>query len=313
MCRLSAAIGRTVTFALLQVDAAPDLWRELSDESGAAVASGARVYPQVAGRPFGLLIGLQTHHAFADRPSYKAIAGLPLDRRVAALRDPEVRQRILSEPPDPNALMRSNFGRMYDLGDPLNYEPGPERSVAGMAAAQGRTPEEVLYDILLEDEGRKFLMYPVLNYSRGDAEAIREMLLHPQAALGLGDGGAHCGAICDASIPTTMLTFWVRDRQRGERLPLEYVVRKMTMDTSVLYGLNDRGVVAPGYKADLNVVDFENLRLSQPELAHDLPAGGRRLLQRASGYVDTLVSGRVIMHNGEPTGERPGRLIRAGR
>ena len=316
MWRLSKAIDRPVTFALLQVDAAPDLWRELFEVSAGAVREGARVYPQVAGRPFGLLVGLQTTHAFLDRPAYRAVADLPLEQRVAAMRDPEVRRRIVEdqvERRDPMArLVRSSFDKMFVLGDPVDYEPGPERSIAALAAARGRSPEEVLYDVLLEDDGRSFLVFPLLNYSEGNADAIREMLLHPQGALGLGDGGAHCGIICDASIPTFMLTHWVRDRSRGPRLPLEYVVQKMTRDTARLYGLSDRGVVRPGFKADLNLVDLPRLRLGRPRLAHDLPAGGRRILQSAEGYVDTIVSGEVVVHEGEDTGSRPGRLVRSG-
>ena len=315
MWRLSKAIGRPVTFALLQVDAAPDLWRELFDISVGAVGAGAQVYPQVAGRPFGLLVGLQTTHAFLDRPSYRAIADRPLAERVAAMRDPGFRARLLAEQPEGRnafaSFVRSSFDKMFVLGDPVDYEPGPERSVAGIAAAEGRTPEEVLYDALLADDGRAFLVFPLLNYSEGNADAIREMLLHPQGALGLGDGGAHCGIICDASIPTFMLTHWVRDRTRGPRLPIEYVVRKMTQDTARLYGIPDRGVVRPGSKADLNLIDLPRLHLGVPRLAHDLPAGGRRLLQHAEGYVDTIVSGEVVVHEGEDTGSRPGRLVRS--
>jgi N-acyl-D-amino-acid deacylase len=211
------------------------------------------------------------------------------------------------------AAARTAYGKMIVLGNPPDYEPGPERSVLAMAEAQDREPEEALYDALLEDEGRAFLLFPILNYSDGSAEPIREMLLHPRGVLGLGDGGAHCGLICDASVPTSMLTLWVRDRQRGERLPLEYVVKKMTRDTALLYGLADRGVVAPGYKADLNLVDLEGMRLHSPRLAHDLPAGGRRLLQEADGYRATLVAGQVVMQEGEDTGARPGRLVRGAR
>jgi N-acyl-D-amino-acid deacylase len=317
MWRLSKAIGRPVTFALLQVDAAPDLWRELFDVSVGAVGAGAQVYPQVAGRPFGLLVGLQTTHAFLDRPSYRAIADRPLAQRVAAMRDPAFRQRLLAEEPEGRnafaSFVRSSYEKMFVLGNPVDYEPGPERSIAAMAAAEGRTAEEVLYDALLADDGRAFLVFPLLNYSEGNADAIREMLMHPQGALGLGDGGAHCGIICDASIPTFMLTHWVRDRTRGPRLPIEYVIKKMTHDTAQLYGMPDRGVVRAGAKADLNVIDLPALRLDVPRLAHDLPAGGRRLLQRAEGYVDTVVSGEVVLHDGEETGARPGHLVRGAR
>jgi N-acyl-D-aspartate/D-glutamate deacylase len=317
MCRLSAEIGRPVTFAMLQVDAAPDLWRKQLDLSAAAVATGAQVYPQVAGRPFGILQSHLTSHAFVDRPSYRAIAGLPWDERLAALRDPETKRRILAdvvERSDPMAAyVRSRYDKMFLLGDPPDYEPGPEKSVAAMAAAAGREPEDLLYDLLLEGDGQQFLLFPLLNYSDGDAEPIREMILHPQAAMGLSDGGAHCGVICDASLPTSMLTFWARDRHRGERLPLELVVRRMTSDTARLYGLGDRGVIAPGAKADLNLIDFDRLQLRRPQLVRDLPAGGRRLIQRADGYVATVNAGEVIFEHGEETGARPGRLVRGAR
>jgi N-acyl-D-aspartate/D-glutamate deacylase len=317
MCRLSAEIGRPVTFAMLQVDAAPDLWRKLLDLSAVAAAHGARVYPQVAGRPFGILLGHATSHAFVDRPSYRALAELPWAQRIAALRDPETKRTILAdvvERSDPMAAyVRSRYDKMFLLGDPPDYEPGPERSVAALAAAAGRDPEDVLYDLLLERDGEQFLLFPLLNYSHGDAEPIREMLLHPQAAVGLSDGGAHCGVICDASMPTSMLTFWARDRRRGEGLPLELVVRRMTSDTARLYGLGDRGVVAPGAKADLNLIDFDRLELRQPVLVRDLPAGGRRLVQRADGYVATINAGQVTFEHGEDTGARPGRLVRGAR
>jgi N-acyl-D-amino-acid deacylase len=302
---------------MLQVDPAPELWRKQLELSAAAVANGAQVYPQVAGRPFGILIGHATSHAFVDRPSYQALAGLPWAEKMAALRDPETKRRILADAidrADPMAAyVRSRFDKMFVLGDPPDYEPGPERSVTALAAAAGRDPEEFLYDLLLEDDGQQFLLFPLLNYSDGIADPIREMILHPQAAMGLSDGGAHCGVISDASLPTSMLTFWARDRQRGERLPLELVVRRMTSDTARLYGLGDRGLIAPGYKADLNLVDFDRLQLRHPQLVRDLPAGGRRLIQRADGYVATVNAGEVIFEHGEETGARPGRLVRGAR
>lgn len=314
MRKLSAAIGRPVTFALAQHNVEPDQWRKLLDLSDQAAEEGAQLVPQVGSRPTMLLIGHQTFHPFMDKPSYKAIADLPLAQRVEQLRRPDVRARILSEKPvdeDPMMfLIHSGLEKIFPLGDPPNYEPAPEASISAIAKREGRTAYEVLYDLMLELEGRQLLMLALLGYSHGNLEAIRAMLEHPRSAFGLGDGGAHCGAICDASMTTFLLTHWVRDRERGPRLPLEWAVRKMTHDTARLYGLNDRGVLAPGRKADLNLIDFERLQLRLPHMVFDLPSGARRLIQEAEGYVATLVSGQVILREGEDSGARPGRLIR---
>jgi N-acyl-D-aspartate/D-glutamate deacylase len=237
---------------------------------------------------------------------------------VAKLRDPAVRARILSEKSegvDPRVavvttLIEHGLHKIFPLGDPPDYEPAPERSIRAIAARQGRDPFEVLYDAMLELDGRQLLMLTLTGYSDGDLEAVRSMLLHPHSAFGLGDGGAHCGAICDASMTTSLLSHWARDRARGPKLPVEWAVRKMTRDTAELYGLLDRGVVAPGRKADLNVIDFEKLQLELPQLVHDLPAGARRLIQKARGYDATIVSGRVTLQGGQPTGALPGRLLR---
>jgi N-acyl-D-aspartate/D-glutamate deacylase len=315
MCRLSAAIGRPVTFALAQVDAAPDLWRELMDESLRAVDDGAQVYPQIAGRPAGVLVGLQSNHAFKGRASYDEIASLPLAERVAAMRDPARKQRILGETVEFTnqfaQYMGTQLHRIYVLGNPPDYEPGPEMSVAAIAEREGDELQSKLYDLLLEDEGKALLLFPFLNYSHGNGDATYEMIQHPMGAMGLSDGGAHCGAICDASMPTWMLTHWARDRVRGPKLPIEQIVKKQTHDTAQLYGMTDRGTIAVGMKGDLNVIDFDRLTLHPPVMAFDLPAGGRRFLQSASGYVATIVSGQVVRRDGVDTGARPGRLVRA--
>ena len=315
MRRLSAEIGRPVSFAMLQVDAEPTLWRDLLDESQKAVAEGAQVYPQTAGRPFGMLVEHQTeYHPFRDRPTYEGLMELPFEERIARLGEPEVRAAILSEKVDyddpMSAYVMASFHKLFPLGEKPNYEPAPEDSVAGIAEREGRSPEEVLYDCMLGQEGKELLLFPLLNYSDGNCDPIYEMIQHPRAVLGLGDGGAHCGIICDASIQTFMLSHWVRDRQRGPKLPVELVVQRMTSDTANLYGLRDRGLIAPGYKADLNVIDLDTVGLKLPEMVFDLPAGGRRLIQRADGYRYTLVNGQVTMRDGVPTGELPGRLIR---
>jgi len=315
MGRVSASTGRPITFALLQNDIDRDQWRRLLEASERANASGARLVPQVSARPTGVLVGLESKaHPFIDRESYRAIAHLPLAERVARMRDPELRRRILGETATPTQpiswLVARSFHKLFRLGDPPDYEPAADDSVAAVAVREHRNPEEVIYDILLERDGREFLYLPVLNYADFDFEPIREMLVHPQAILGLSDGGAHCGLICDAGTPTLLLTHWVRDRRRGARLPLEAMVQMQTQRTAALYGLCDRGTLAPGMKADVNLIDFDHLALSAPEVVFDLPANGRRLVQKATGYRATVKSGTVIFAEGEPTGALPGRLLR---
>jgi N-acyl-D-amino-acid deacylase len=318
MRRLSAKIGRPVTFALIQVDAAPDLWRELMDASLAAADEGADIWPQVAGRATGLLSGHHTTYSLFDAfPAYQELKARKLsdEELLAELQRPEVRAAILGWQPD--AVTANSLAGAYDrtflLGDPPDYEPSEERSLAGMAAASGRHPLEVAYDAMLVDGGHGLLYVPILNYAQGSLEPIREMFLHPRAAVGLADGGAHCGVICDASMPTFMLTHWTRDRSRGELLPLELVVQKQTRDTARLYGLGDRGTLQVGMLGDVNVIDYEALALEPPQVVRDLPAGGSRLVQRPRGYVATIKSGVVTFDHGEDTGERPGELIRGAR
>jgi len=316
MRRLSRETGRPVTFAMLQHDLDPDQWKKMLDLAGAAYDEGVPIRPQVAGRPLGLLLGLQTFHPLRQRPSYRPLDELPLDEKVAALRDPALRARILAESPagdDRMAFIGMGLDRIFRLGEPPDYEPAPEASIAAMAERAGVDPAELLYDLLLENDGRELLLRPLLGYSRFTQDPIREMVMHPATALGLGDGGAHVGAICDASIETYMLTHWARDRSRGERLPLELVVQKMTSDTASLYGLGDRGVLAPGKKGDVNVIDHANLTLHRPEMVYDLPGGARRLLQHATGYDATIVSGEIVMRDGQDTGARPGTLLRGAR
>jgi N-acyl-D-amino-acid deacylase len=316
MERVSAETGRPVTFACLQNDFDPEQWRRSLRAAEQAADRGARVVPQVAGRPTGLLLGLQsTFHPFSDHPTYRAeLAVLPLAERVRRMRDPAMRSRLLAEQPKAlvpiGAYIAQSFHKLFPLGDPPDYEPPPEASVKAMAEREGRSPQEVTYELMLRRDGQELLYFPLLNYSNGDFEPIREMLLHPQVVLGLSDGGAHCGIICDASMPTFMLIHWVRDRSRGQRLPLEHVVRLQTRNTAELFGLADRGVLAPGRRADVNLIDLEHLRLHAPETVFDLPAGGRRLVQRADGYRMTVQGGQVLYEDGLPTGALPGRLVR---
>ncbi|QRY43095.1 amidohydrolase family protein [Mycolicibacterium boenickei] len=321
MRRLGEEIDCALSFALIQVDADPNLWREQLDLSAAAHKAGSRLFPQVAARPFGMLLGFPGHHAFTHRPTYRRLqAECTREELAERLADPKVRAAILAEedlPIDPGKLFDGMFmlaqnaaNRLYHIGEPPDYEPTEERTVAAIAKQRGLDPLAAMYDLMLEANAGAMLMYPMFNYSDGNHDAIREMLTHPAGVLGLSDGGAHCSMICDASYPTFLLTHWARDRHRGEKLPLEYVIRKQSHDTAQLYGMSDRGVISVGKKADVNVIDLDTLTLHAPRMAYDLPAGGKRLVQGASGYEATIVSGTVTRRHGVDTGARPGRLVR---
>ena len=311
---ISRETGLAVTFGCLQNDIQPEQWRQLLDLTDTANAAGARIVPQVAGRPACLLLGFESSaHPFILHRAYKEIAQLPMPERVARLRTPEVRAAILDEELQLHgiaALLLSSFHKLFPLGDPPEYEPAPEASVAAIARREGRRPQEVAYDLMLEQNGRALLYLPLLGYSHGNFDAMAEMLDHPAAVLGLGDGGAHCGLLCDASLPTYMLSHWARDRSRGARLSLATAVRHQTRRTAELYGFTDRGLLQPGLLADVNVIDMEALGSLAPEMVYDLPAGGRRLIQRATGYTATVKRGAVTREADESTGELPGRLLR---
>jgi N-acyl-D-aspartate/D-glutamate deacylase len=316
MRRLAAATGRPVTFALNQNNNDPDAWRKLLELSAEAAAHGAPISPQVHGRTVSLLLGLQTFHPFNFCPTWASIGLLPWHEQAGRMRDPDVRAALVAEAAtlegDPIISGFMHPSRIFVLGDPPDYEPPPSRSVTALAAAEGRTPWEALYDLLLVDGGRELLNAPILNYSEGNLDAAREMLMHPTSAFGLGDGGAHAGQTCDASTTTYLLSYWARDRAR-DRIPLETAVRKITGATAALFGLGDRGLLLPGKKADVNVIDFERLQLRRPESVADLPGGASRLIQRSDGYIATLNSGVVTIDRGEDTGERPGVLLRGAR
>jgi N-acyl-D-aspartate/D-glutamate deacylase len=314
--------GRPLSFTLVQRVEQPQQWRRLLELIDTAWRAGLPIRGQVAARAVGLILGLQgTLHPFMSKPSYQAIAHLPLAERVARMRDPALRARILAEPLDAMpgrhpaliGTVLSRLDRVYPLGDPPDYEPGPEASVAGRAARLRVDPQALMYDLLLERDGHELLFAPAANYVDGNYDAALAMLRHPHTVVGLGDGGAHCGSICDGSYPTYLLTHWTRDRTRGERLPLEFAVHRYTRAPAELVGLHDRGLIAPGMKADLNLIDHANLALAPPTIVHDLPAGGRRLMQRAKGYVATLVAGEVVIDHDQPTGALPGRLLRGAR
>jgi N-acyl-D-amino-acid deacylase len=306
-----------VSYVMFQPIEAPDSWRDVLRRTQEAQSEGADISAQMACRPTGAVIGWQsTFHPFMEYKAYQAIADLPFAERVQKLKDPQIRASIINEKPeiDPEmAMMVQNFDRMFPLVDEkgdLDYEPFPEQSIASIAKRLGKTPTEVLYDKFMENDGRGYIYLPIFNFAHHNFDAIHEWLSHPSTVLGLSDGGAHCGLICDASFPTYMLTYWVRDRSRGARLTLEAAVQKQTQSTARLYGLNDRGVLAVGMKADINVIDFENLRILAPEMIFDLPAQGRRMIQKTEGYRATIVSGVVTFENGEATGEMPGKLVR---
>ena len=313
--RIVEVSGRPLSVSLAQSDRAPEGWRALLGAIEGAVSDGLPMRAQVGPRPVGVLLGLElTLNPFSGHPVYQSIADQPFEARLAALRDPEFRKRLLMDEPDAdNPFVKSllrQFGKLFTLGDPPDYEPTADRTVEAIAKARGQSNEEVALDLMLEKDGRGMLYLPFLNYAQGTLDPCREMLMSEAALPGLSDGGAHVGMICDGSFPTTMLTHWTRDRSRGERLPLEYVVRKQTRDTAAWVGLSDRGVLAPGYRADLNIIDYDRLELHTPTIQHDLPSGGRRLMQRASGYVATIVAGETILRHGTATGAKPGRLVR---
>ncbi len=310
--------GITATYPLAQAGFAPDGYRDSLVAAAEDARVGRRIIPQVANRPTGMLFGLQSSlHPFSTHPTYRTIADLPLAERVARLRDPEVRAALVAEEPfTKNPIARGlmqRWDQMFPLGDPPDYEPPASASVAAAAAREGRLPQEVVLDWLLEQDGRAFLFAPLASYVHHNFDAIHEMITDPTTVLGLSDGGAHCGLICDVSMPTYLLTHWVTGRTRGDRLSLEAAVSLQTSRTAAAYGFGDRGVLEPGKRADVNLIDLDGMHLHAPQMVHDLPAGGRRLVQRADGYVATLVAGHVTFEHGVPTGERPGRLVRFGR
>ena len=314
--RLAEASGRPVTMTLLQSHTKPDGWRDLLDQIAAANAAGLQMTGQVRSRPTSVLLGFElSQNPFMGRPSYRKIAGLSFQERLHHLRDPDFRTALLAEASHARGRGQrvERWDVMFPLGDPPNYEPEPEDSVDARAVREGRSPDEVAYDLLMERDGKAILYLPVTNYAAGNLDAVREMIAHPNTLLGLGDGGAHVGIMCDATATSYTLTHWTRERGRGTTFPVAWAIKRLTHDNAAAIGLNDRGLLRIGMKADLNVIDYDRLVLGSPEIVYDLPAGGKRLVQRTDGFDATVVSGAVVYRNGEATGALPGRLVRGMR
>ncbi len=313
---LARITGQPVCVNLNQPDSAPEVWREVLGLLDAAAASNVTLYAQIAGRSIGILYCLHgSVHPLLFHPAYAEVAHLPMPERLRALAEPERRRRIIEDIPADGGLFRAvvldKLSRIYPVdGASIDYEPSAEMSVAAVAASRGLPPLQVILDQLTSHDGNGMIYAPFFNYSYGDLSMTYEATQHHRTRMGLSDAGAHCGAICDGGTPTFMLTHWARDRARGPRLPLEYVVHRQTQQTAELYGLRDRGLVAPGMRADLNLIDYDALSFEMPRMAFDLPAGGRRLVQKARGYRATFMGGVQTVADDEFTGELPGRLIR---
>ena len=320
--RIGHQCGRPMTFTTVQIPDFPDTWQAFLDGVTEENAKGANLRPQVASRPIGFVTGLQAYHMFQRRETYLKIADLPLAERVAEMRKPEVKAAILRDADVPasesgamaniHMLLSQVTPFLFPISLPIDYEPAPEKMFMAQAAAAGKEPVEYLYDFLLEDEGQTFAIILGSNYLSGNHDVMHTMLTHPHTIAGLSDAGAHVNLIFDAVVPTYSLIHWARDRSRGEKLSLEFVVHKHSLNNANLYGLRDRGSLEVGKRADLNLIDFDNLQLGALEVHRDLPAGGSRVLQKARGYVGTFVAGTRTRQDDTDTGERPGRLVRGG-
>jgi N-acyl-D-aspartate/D-glutamate deacylase len=306
--------GRPLSVLLLQVNNAPELWRDTRDRIHAARAAGVEVTGQVGSRPIGVMWGLETsNHPFSTHPVWLALADLsPRERFDRLMRDADLRRVLVEDRPDDvhTRMIDAALPRTYALDERYDYEPDVSNSITARALRAGTSPWALALETMLADGGKRLLTHTFENYYGGDLEVVRELIDDDYTVMGLGDGGAHVCTICDASAPTFVLTHWARDRKRGERLPLEYLVRKQTSATARSYGIHDRGVLAPGLRADINVIDFDRLKILPHEVVYDLPAGGKRLMQRAQGYRHTFVAGVETVSDDEHTGALPGQLIR---
>jgi N-acyl-D-amino-acid deacylase len=319
LTEVAKANNLPVAFALVQTDQTVDNWKRLLATLDETHKAGIPLYGAVAGRPAGILMAwLGSTHPFMAHPMWQKIAALPWPEKLAQLKTPDVRAQLTSmeflqkaaQFDSRLAYLTQSFHKMYALGVNPEYEPTQEHSIASICAREGKSPLDVAYDILMSEEGKGIIYFPSFNYAYNDLSQLHTQLQHPRTMMSLADGGAHCGYICDVSMPTYMLTHWARDRTRGPTLPLALMVKRQTHDTAQIYGMKDRGLLKPGYLADINIIDFDKLSLPSPYVAFDLPAGGRRLVQTANGYLATIKSGQVIMENGEKTGNLPGKLVR---
>jgi len=314
--RVAERAGRPLSITILQRDRNPEWWREIMGQIAAANADGAKMIGQVLPRPTGIMLGFEiSQNPFLGRPSWQEVADLPFAEKIAILRRPDFRARLLAEtnPNEKLAYRVANWDRIFPLGDPPNYEPAPEQSIAALARRAGRDPAEFAYDLLLEKGGKTILYRPLSNYTYFNLDTVGDMMRDPNTLVGLGDGGAHVGIICDASAISYLLTHWTRDRTRGDKVPLPWAIKRLTRDNAAAIGLNDRGLLKPGFKADINVIDYDRLQLQAPRVVYDLPSGARRLIQKTDGYVATIVSGRPVYREGEATGALPGRLVRGAK
>jgi len=312
MVRMSMAGDMRITFPLIEDHQDPGRWRWILGEIEKANAAGAKMFPQILARPLNAIMTLAGRHPFDRMPAYQQVVarGGSTAELAARLRQPEVRESVLGPAREALADRAWFFDTMYQMTDPLDYEPETSQSIGARAKREGAISMDMFYDLLTAGEGDAMFLAVVANYANGNADTVMEMIRHPATITGLGDGGAHQLGLCDVTTPTTVMTQWVRDRTRGAKLPVEEAVRALSSSPARAFGLDDRGVLAPGKRADINLIDMENLRMGLPEFIHDLPAGGRRMVQRATGYVATFVNGELVLANGEDLGARPGRTIR---
>jgi len=313
--RMAERSGRPLTMTLLQKESRPEQWRDLLDRVAAANADGLKLTAQIRGRPTSVLLGFELSlNPFCACPSWREVQDFDFEARLVKLRETAFRARLVSEPCGNSERQRrfQQWDRIFPFGDPPQYEPDPDISIAAQAKRLGVAPAELAYDLMLENGGRGILYRPTTNYADGDLAVVHEMLSHPNTLIGLGDGGAHVGVMCDATDMAHTISYWTRDRTRGPKHGLEDMVRRLTAANAEAIGLHDRGRIEPGLRADVNIVDYDALQLHSPKVQYDLPAGGKRLVQRSKGFDATIVAGELVWRDGEATGTLPGRLLRSG-
>ena len=313
---LAKTSGRPMTITILQRNDRPELWRETMSNIANANANGSKIFGQVLTRPTGVMLGFQISlNPFMACDAWREIEDLPHKEKVKYLKEPEFKRRLLTEPQGEHVMRTrvTEWDKIFPLGNPPEYEPFPETSIAHQADARGCTPEELAYDMLMENNATAILYRPLSNYAYGNLDTVFDMMNDPNALVGLGDGGAHVGVLTDASAVTYMLTHWARDRSRGARVNITEAIKRLTSDNANAIGLKDRGVLKVGKKADINVINFSKLKINTPEVLYDLPSGGRRMVQRIEGYDATIVSGEIVSKMGKPTEALPGRLVRGPR